>query len=132
MESPFVFNRSFRLHHQSADKTQDSVELGKSSINQGVGKHIVTLTDAHDTIGTNLPLTHSGDHTDQTHAKTHTEDDKSVFRIGLHLAQQHEESHETIDTLGSRQCRQHHEITRCLGTFLETAFSGITCRRSTD
>ena len=34
-------------HHQSADESQDSVELGKSGIDQRVGEHVVALADAY-------------------------------------------------------------------------------------
>ena len=135
----FVFGFSVlpKSNHQCADKAQDSVELGKSGVDQRVGEHVVTLADADDTVGTDLTLTDGRDHTGETHAEAHAKDDEALRRVLgcnslLHLAQQHEEGHKAIDTLGGRQCRQHHEITRCLGTFLQTALGSVTRRRSAD
>ena len=45
------------LHHQSTNQTQNCVEFRESGVDQGVGEHIVSLADAHDTVGTNLTLT---------------------------------------------------------------------------
>ena len=121
-----------QLHHQSAHKAQDSVELRQSGVNQRVGEHVVTLAHADDTVGANLTLTDGRNHADQAHAEAHAEDDETLRRVSLHLAQQHEECHKAVDALRGRQCRQHHEIARCLGTFLETAFGSVARRRSAD
>ena len=118
--------------HQSAHKAQDSIELGKSCINQRVGEHVVTLAHTNDTVGANLSLTHGRNHADQTHTETHAKDDETLRRISFHLAKQHEECHKAVDTLRGRLCRQHHDIARCLGTFLEAALGSIACRRSAD
>ena len=99
------------LHHQGTDKAQNCVEFWESGVDKGVGEHIVALAHTDDTVGADLTLTDGRDHTDQADAETDTEDHETVFRICLHLAEKHEECHETVDTLGSRQCRQHQEAT---------------------
>ena len=99
------------LHHQGTDKTQNCVEFRESGVDKGVGEHIVALAHTDDTVGAHLTLTDGRNHTDQADAEADAEDHKTVFRICLHLAEKHEERHETINTLGSRQCRQHQEAT---------------------
>ncbi len=45
------------LNHQSGNQGQDGVEFRQSGVDHGVGLHIVTLSDTHDTVGANLSLT---------------------------------------------------------------------------
>ena len=66
--STFIIPHS-QSHHQCADEAQDSVEFGKSGIDQRVGEHVVTLGNADDTVGADLALADGGDQTDDTDAQ---------------------------------------------------------------
>ena len=42
--------------HKGSDQSEDGVELGKGGVDKGVGLDVVSLGDAHDTVGADLAL----------------------------------------------------------------------------
>ena len=72
----------------------------KNGVDQSLHKHIVVaLADADYTVGADLALTDGGEHAYETDREADTE---NLCRH-IHGAEQ-EECHESIDTLGGRQC----------------------------
>ena len=60
--------------HQGAHQSEDGVELGKGGVDEGVGLDVVSLGDAHYTVGAYLSLADGGDQADDADSDTDTEE----------------------------------------------------------
>ena len=68
-----------KLYQEGSYEGQDSIELRQSSINHGVGLHIVTLRNTDDTVGTNLTLTDGREKANQSDTDTYTTPQQRIF-----------------------------------------------------
>lgn len=69
----FAFDNLLLHSEDGCDERQDGIELRKRSINHRVRLHIVSGSDACDTIRANHTLTDSREEANETHAQTNTE-----------------------------------------------------------
>ena len=64
----------------------------------------MSLADAYDAVGANLPLTYCGEHTDKAYAESDTEEDGTVCgKIEFIDQQPHKETNESVNTLSGRK-----------------------------
>ena len=67
-----LYQMLINLHHQCCYQSQDGIKFRKGGINHRIGLHVMSLSNAHNTVRTNLPLTDAGNHTYQTDSQTDT------------------------------------------------------------
>ena len=94
--------------HDCSDKAEDCVELRKCGVDQGIGENIVSLRNTDDTVGADLSLADSGDHTSETHGNADAKYKGAADRSGSEFAEHNEEGYETVDTLGCGKSGKDH------------------------
>ena len=112
------------LNHKGSYEGKDGVELRKGGVDHSVGLNVVTLADAHDTIGTYLTLTDGREKANQTHCEADAEKKRSLSSEVL--ASLHEEGYEAVETLGGRHSRENHIAGRLLRVLLKSTLCCIT------
>lgn len=80
-------------------QTQNCVEFRESGVDEGVSDNVVTLGDAHDTVGAYLALTDTGNEAGKTCGNANTEANPSVDGAAGVFTHHNQESHEAVDTL---------------------------------
>lgn len=102
----FSFVNGNDLHQESGYKSQDGIKLRKCGVNHRIGLHIVSLRDAHNTVGTNLSLTDGGKQAYQTNTETHTKPQGTCF--SRHLAEVEQKGQEAVKSLCGRKRGKNH------------------------
>ena len=114
------------MRKNSAYQAQNGVEFRESGVDEGVGHHVVALGYAHDTVGANLTLTDTGEQDADTCSKAHTKANPSADGAAGVFAHHHQESHETVNTLGRGECGQQQVATGSLRFAFECTFGRVT------
>ena len=82
------------LDHQCCNESQDSIELRERSVDHCVSLYVVALSDALDTVSTNLTLTDSRVETYYTYSQTYCE-----VHVAKTFCAPHKKCYETVETL---------------------------------
>ena len=80
-------------------QTQNCVEFRESGVDEGVSDNIVTLGDAHDTVGAYLALTDAGDKAGKTCGDANTEANPTAEVAAGVFTHHNQESYKAVDTL---------------------------------
>ena len=87
------------MREDGAYKAKDGVEFREGGVDEGVGDNVVTLGDAYDTVGANLPLANAGKEDADTCGKANTKADPSVDGTAGVFTHHNKESHKAVDAL---------------------------------
>ena len=88
------------MRHDGANQAQNCVELRESGVDEGVGDNVMTLGNAHNTVGAYLALTDAGNHAGKTNGKADTEAEHTADGAAGEFTKHDEEGNEAVDALG--------------------------------